>query len=440
MDLCDGPIFKLICLYAMPLIMSGILQLCFNAADMFVIGKFGSTESLGAVGTTGSLCHFIVTVFMGVSVGTNVLVARFFGAKDDAALKRTVHTSIALAGLFGVMLIGLGLLVSGPILRLMRVPETVYPKSELYMAIICLGFPFSMLYNFGAAVLNAVGDTRHPLLYLIISGISNVTLNILFVVGFHWDVAGVAIATIVSQALSAFLVLRNLARCKDACRLRRSDLRIDWPTALELVRIGVPAGFQGAFFSISNMVIQSGVNTLGPIALAGNTAASTIEGFVWVAGFSFTQTSTSFLGQNLGGRRFDRILSAHRLCLLCGFVVDTVLGAIILFFGRYAMEMYTGDPSAIEWGMQRLRFMLLTYGFCALMDISSGSLRGLGKSLVPAITTLLCTCAFRVFWVLFIFPRHQQLWFLMLAMPISWVLAAIINFMTFHFAYKSIAR
>lgn len=440
MDLCEGPLFKQICVYAAPVLVSGILQLCFNAADMLVIGRFGSPESLGAVGTTGALCHFIVTVFMGVSVGTNVLAARYFGARDEKSMQRTVHTSIAFAALCGVLLIGIGLLVSGPILRLMQVPDSVYPRSVLYMGIICLGFPFSMLYNFGAAVLNAVGDTRHPLVYLVMAGVANVLLNLLFVIGFHWDVAGVAIATIVSQGISAALVLRNLARCEDSCRLHWRRLRIDWPTTLELVKIGVPAGFQGAFFSLSNMVIQGGVNTLGPLALAGNTAAGTIEGFVWVAGFSFNQAATSFIGQNLGGKRYDRIVRSHYLCLLCGFMVDTIIGSAIQLFGTSAMHFYTSDPEVVAWGMQRLRFMLVTYGICALMDISTGSLRGLGKSLQPAITTLAFTCVFRVLWVFFVFPLKRELWLVMLAMPISWVLAAIINMLNFHFAFMSVMR
>ena len=427
MDMCRGPLFRQIVVFSVPLILSGILQLLFNAADLIVIGRFASHEALAAVGATSSLTTLIINVFMGLSLGTNVLVANYYGAKDRKNVSRTVHTAILLSTAGGVFLALLGILLAKPMLLLMATPENILPKSCLYMWIYFVGMPCIMLYNFGSAVLRAVGDTRRPLYFLMFAGVVNVLLNLFFVLCFHMDVAGVALATVISQAIASLLVLKCLVDARDACRVRFRALRIDFPILRNMMWIGLPAGIQGMFFSISNMTIQSSVNSFGSLAIAGNTAASSLEGFVYVGSVAYHQTIVSFAGQNLGGMRYDRIRKSIFYCFFCGAFVCTLIGYGFFFCGGPLLAVYNSDPQVILWGMLRTKILFTTYFLCAVMDVISGALRGLGHSLMPAVVTLIGVCVLRVLWVCFIFPLDPTMENLMLSYPVTWIITSLAN-------------
>ena len=426
-DMCRGPLFRQIVLFSVPLMLSGILQLLFNAADLIVIGRFASHEALAAVGATSSLTALIVNVFMGLSVGTNVLVANFYGAKDRKSVSRTVHTAVLIAIIGGIILAGVGIALATPLLRLMATPEDVIDKSSLYMWIYFAGMPFIMLYNFGSAVLRATGDTRRPLYYLLLAGIVNVILNLFFVLVCGMDVAGVALATVASQGIAAILVLRCLRDARDACRLKMRTLRIDQPILKQMLWIGLPAGIQGMFFSLSNITIQSSVNSFGSLALAGNTAAVSLEGFVYIGSNAFHQTVVSFTGQNLGGAQYDRIRRSILYCALCSSAVAIILGYGFFLYGRALLSVYNSTPEVISWGMLRMNILFTTYFLCGIMDVMSGALRGLGHSVMPAVITLLGVCVLRIVWVYTVFPLHPTMENLMLSYPITWGITAAAN-------------
>lgn len=428
MNLTEGPLFKQTLVFTLPILLSGLLQLCFNAADMIVVGRFASEISLAAVGSTGSLCNLIITIFMGLSVGANVVVANHFGAKDRKGVSRAAHTSIAVSLIGGLLMMAIGLLVAKPMLNLMDVPkDTVLPKSCLYMWIYCCGIPANLLYNFGSAILRAVGDTKSPLRYLTLAGIVNVLLNLLFVIVFRMDVAGVAIATIASQAISALLIMRNLAHSREACRISYKLLRIDPAILKNLVRIGLPAGIQSSLFSIANMTIQSGVNSLGPEVMAGNASASNIEGFIYVATAAYYQAVTTFVGQNYGAGNYRRIVSSFFYCTLSAIAVNIFCAIIVLFVAPELVGIYNKNPAVIAAGVSRLRLLAFWYIGCSVMDNITGALRGLGHSIRPAIVTLGGACLLRVLWVLFAFPYHKTLPFLLICFPLSWVVVSTVN-------------
>ena len=441
MDLCHGPLFGQIVVFSVPLMLSGILQLLFNATDLIVIGRLAPHEALAAVGSTGSLTGLIVNVFMGLSVGTNVLVANYYGARDRKMTSRTVHTAILMAMVGGVVLGILGILLARPLLLLMGTPENVLPKACLYMWIYFGGMPFIILYNFGSAVMRAVGDTRRPLYFLAFAGVINVGLNLFFVLVFKMDVAGVALGTVIAQAVASWLVLRCLRNARDACRLRYRSLRIDPVILKRMLWIGLPAGIQGTFFSISNMTIQSSVNSFGSFAIAGNTAASSLEGFVYIGASALHQAAVSFAGQNLGGKCYGRILRSLRYCILCAAVMCLVLGLGFLLFGSSLLSLYNTNPEVIDWGMLRMKILLTTCFLCGVMDVISGGLRGLGHSVMPAVVTLLGVCVFRVFWVCAIFPLYPTMGNLMLSYPISWLLTGLVNgFYLYRVCQKLLGR
>ncbi len=427
MDLTEGPLFRQTVVYTLPLALSGLLQLGFHTADMIVVGRYASAASLAAVGSTGSLCIFLVMLFCGLAVGANVVVANFFGARDHRNLSRAAHTSVLLSiiGGFSVMLIAL--VASRPLLRLMGVPQEILGKSCLYMWIYCIGIPPLFLYNFGSAILRAVGDTKSPLYYLTVSGITNVLLNLLLVIVFKLDVAGVAIATVISQVVSAFLILRNLSRPHSACRIRRKLLRIDLPILRNLVRIGLPAGIQSVLYSVANMTIQSGVNTFGPKGMAGNAASASLEGVIHIFTSAYYQSVTTFVSQNYGAGKFNRIVASFWHCLWSPVAMNLLFAGVITLLAPTLVSIYNPDPEVVDFGASRLKFIALTYVFCTLMDVITGTLRGLGHSVRPAIVTLVGACLLRILWVLFVFPHHKTLPFLILCFPISWVAVSILN-------------
>ena len=439
-DMCSGPLTGKILLFYIPLMFSGILQLMFNAADIVVVGQFAGNEALAAVGSTGSLTNLIINLFLGLSVGANVLVARFYGAGQDRELKEMVQTAIATAFGAGVVLIFVGFLVSRPALALMGTPEDVISHSVLYMRIYFAGMPFMMVYNFGSAVLRAVGDTRRPLYYLMLAGVVNVLLNLAFVVWFSMGVAGVAAATVISQAISAVLVVRCLVRTDSAYRLVWEGMRIYPDKLVKMVRIGIPAGMQGALFSISNVLIQSSVNSFGSIAMAGNTAAQNLEGFVYTSMNSLHQTCISFTGQNYGARQYRRIGKILLICQGCVIAVGLLMGNGVYLAGGTLLQLYSPDPEVIQYGVLRLFYICTTYALCGMMDVMVGALRGMGYGVMPMLVSLTGACLFRVIWIMTVFRAHHSLEVLYVSYPISWGLTFGVHLLCFLIVYRRILR
>ncbi len=439
-DMCNGPLLGKIMIFYIPLMLSGILQLLFNAADIVVVGRFAGNEALAAVGSTSSLTNLIVNLFIGLSVGANVLVARFYGAKQDEELKETVQTAIGTAVAGGVILIFLGFFLSKPALGWMGTPEDVINHSVLYMRIYFAGMPFMMVYNFGSAVLRAVGDTKRPLYYLLIAGVVNVVLNLIFVITFSMGVAGVATATVVSQAISAALVVRCLIRTDSAYRLELQGIRIVPDKLLKMVQIGVPAGMQGALFSISNVLIQSSVNSFGSVAMAGNTAASNIEGFVYTAMNAFHQAAISFSGQNYGARKYKRIRKVLLICEVMVVVVGALMGNVAYLFGGTLLKLYTVDPEVIEYGILRMRIICTPYFLCGMMDVAVGALRGMGYAIMPMLVSLTGACLLRVVWIYTIFQSYRTLECLYFSYPISWGLTFAVHLVCFVIVFRKLLK
>ena len=436
-DMCNGPLLGKIMIFYIPLMLSGILQLLFNAADIVVVGRFAGNEALAAVGSTSSLTNLIVNLFIGLSVGANVLVARFYGAKQDEELKETVQTAIGTAVAGGVILIFLGFFLSKPALGWMGTPEDVINHSVLYMRIYFAGMPFMMVYNFGSAVL---GDTKRPLYYLLIAGVVNVVLNLIFVITFSMGVAGVATATVVSQAISAALVVRCLIRTDSAYRLELQGIRIVPDKLLKMVQIGVPAGMQGALFSISNVLIQSSVNSFGSVAMAGNTAASNIEGFVYTAMNAFHQAAISFSGQNYGARKYKRIRKVLLICEVMVVVVGALMGNVAYLFGGTLLKLYTVDPEVIEYGILRMRIICTPYFLCGMMDVAVGALRGMGYAIMPMLVSLTGACLLRVVWIYTIFQSYRTLECLYFSYPISWGLTFAVHLVCFVIVFRKLLK
>ncbi|MCR5250158.1 MAG: MATE family efflux transporter [Lachnospiraceae bacterium] len=435
-DMCADPLMPKLLVFSIPLILSGILQLLFNSADMIIIGRFAQTpelaeSGLAAIGATAALINFFVNVIIGVSVGCNVIVARYYGAKKDSEVRGAVHTSIALCLLLGVSVGIPAMLLCKPILILMKTPENVLDQAVLYMRIYFAGLPVIMLYNFGSAILRAIGDTKRPLYYLTAAGIINVLMNLFFVLVLKMNVEGVALATVLSQTISAFLVLRSLMRSDAAYRLELRKLRIDRRLAAKIMGIGLPAGVQGMVFSLSNMLIQSSVNSFGSTAMAGNTAAGNLEGFVYTSMNSIYQTSISFTSQNLGGGFYKRINKILAYCLLIVSAVGLIMGYSFYFAGRTLLGLYSQDPHVVDYGMIRMRVIMTSYLLCGIMDVLCGSLRGLGYGMLPMVVSLLGACGFRVFWIFTIFRAYHDLTVLYVSYPISWALTASVHLICF---------
>ena len=422
MDMTQGRLLTQVLVFALPIMLSGILQLLFNAADTIVVGRFAGNEALAAVGSVGSLNNMIISLFIGLSVGANVLVARYTGSRNDRAVSDTVHTSVLLSLAGGVLLMIIGVALARPLLELMGSPEDVIDLAVLYVRIIFLGMPVQMLYNFCAAILRAVGDTQRPLYYLTIAGVVNVLLNLVFVILFHLSVAGVALATIISQAISALLVTSALLNMEGPTRLFLNRLRIHPGKLREIIRIGLPAGIQSSVFSLSNVVIQSSVNSFGSVVIAGNAASSNVGNFVYQAMNTFQQAITCFAGQNIGARKPRRIVSAMKVCMFWAVSFGLVLGMLSCVFGTQLLSLFSADPAVIAAGMERQIIVCAPYFLCGMMDVMTGALRGIGYSLLPMIVSILGACAFRLFWVFTVFAAYPTLPCLMLSYPVSWLL------------------
>lgn len=423
-DMTNGPILEKLLRFSIPLILSSLLQLLFNAADIIVVGRFAGDNSLAAVGSTGSLINLLVNLFMGLSIGTNVVVANFFGAGNSKQIKASIHTAILLSILSGIILTLIGVPLAKPILTLMKAPKEVLNLAAIYLRIYFSGMTATMIYNFGSAILRAKGDTQRPLFILFISGLLNVILNLIFVIIFKMDVSGVALATIISQLLSAILIIAILIKEKDDFHLDLKQLKINIPIFLKIVKIGIPAGFQGIMFSFSNIIIQSSINSFGATLIAGNSAACNLEGFVYTSMNGFSQGALTFCSQNYGAGKIKRIKKVVWESQLSIIVIGSLLSTIFLLFRRSLLGFYTSNPQVIEEGISRMWVIFSTYFLCGMMDSMSSSIRGIGHSLPPVIMSMLGACVFRIIWLLTIFqiPTFHTPFIIFLSYPISWIL------------------
>ena len=422
MDMTEGPLTTKIIKFTIPVMLSGILQLLFNTADVIVVGRFTGKTALAAVGSTGSLINLLVSLFMGLSIGTNVLVARYQGARDDKSVSETVHTSIALGVIGGLILLIIGIAATRPLLEMMATPEDVIDQSTIYMRILFLGMPLNLILNFGAAVLRAIGDTKRPLYYLTIAGIINLFLNIFLVTVFSLGVAGVAIATVISEGVSCVLILLCLKHETGAIRLYFNRIKINPSKCVDIMKIGLPAGLQGCIFSISNVLIQSSVNSFGSTVMAGNTAASNIEGFVYVSMNSLHQTCISFTSQNFGAGKFKRIRKVLINCLVIVAITGLVLGNSAYFFGKFLLSAYNNEAEVISYGLIRLSIISTMYFLCGLMDVMVGAMRGIGYSILPMIVSLIGACGLRIVWIYTVFVQFRTLDILFISYPVTWTI------------------
>lgn len=426
-DMINGPLLSKILQFAFPMMLSGILQLLFNAADIIVVGRFSGKEALAAVGATSALTSLLITVFVGLSVGTNVLVAKYIGARDTKNIKDSVHTSITVSILCGVLLIFVGFFLSEPILKAMGTPSNVLDKAAIYMKIYFASMPGVMLYNFGSAVLRAVGDTKRPLYYLTFAGVINVICNLFFVIILKWGVEGVATATAISQMISGLLVLICLIRSDGVYSVEIKDLNIKPALLWKIIKIGLPAGLQGALFSISNVLIQSSVNTFGSVGIAGSAAAGNIEGFIWISMDAFYQADLCFTSQNIGAKKYSRINKIAFLNCAVVTVIGTVLGVAVTVFSKDLINIYNSDLNVIEFGARRLLFIALPSAIGGIMDVLAGSIRGLGYSILPTVVSLTGACGLRVIWIFTVFAMNPTPDVLFFSYPATWTITALCN-------------
>ena len=439
-DMCNGTIMDKLISFSLPLMLSGILQLMFNAVDIIVVGRFSGSQSLAAVGSTTALINMFTNLFIGISLGANVLAARFYAAKREKEMSETVHTAITLALISGIVMAFVGVIFSRFALELMDTPDDVIGLSTLYMRIYFLGMPFFMLYNYGAAILRAVGDTKRPLFFLVAAGVINAGLNLLLVIVFDMGVAGVAIGTIVSQMISSILVLRCLCRSEGSYKLSFSKLRIRGIYMKQIFQVGIPAGIQSTVINFSNVLLQSSVNSFGSTAMAGYTAANNIFGFLYVTVNSVTQTCMSFTSQNYGAgksKRMDKVLID---CIIISMVTALTLGCSACFFGPELLKIYTKDTDVIRCGMEILSYTTVPYFLCGIMDLFPGALRGMGHSGVPMILSVIGTVGTRIVWIFGIFPHHRSLAILFISYPVSWILTIIMQVICFYFVRRKVHR
>ena len=437
-DMCNGSILDKLVSFSIPLMLSGILQLLFNAVDIIVVGQFTGNEALAAVGSTTALINVFVNLFIGISLGASVLAARFYATGQEKEMSETVHTSITLALISGIAMGIIGVIAAKGALELMDTPDNVLNLSTLYMRIYFMGMPFFMLYNYGAAILRAVGDTKRPLLFLIISGATNVLLNLLLVIQFHLGVAGVAIATVISQCISCILVLRCLYLSDGSYQLRFNKLGMKTRYVKQIFQIGIPAGIQSTIINFSNVLLQSSVNSFGSVAMAGYTAANNILGFLYVSVNSITQSCMSFTSQNYGVRKFKRMDKVLLECLGLTVIVALVLGGGSYLFGAELMHIYTKSTKVIECGVDIMLYTTVTYFLCGIMDLLPGALRGMGHSTVPMILSVIGTVGTRIVWIYVIFPCHRSLDFLFISYPVSWLLTIVMQVICFYFVRKKV--
>ncbi len=439
-NMLEGPLLGPIFLFAMPLFITSVLQLAFNAVDIIVVGKFTGHHALAAVGATGPVINLLVTMFMGISIGASVIMGQNVGARDFKNARDTLHTAIGISILGGILVLFAGIFTAMPLLRLMQTPPEVIELSGEYLKIYYIGMPGFMVYNFGSALLRAIGDSRRPMYFLTISGIFNVICNLIFVIVFKMGVAGVAIATSISQYIAAALIVASLLKADGYMKLSFDKIRISKDKALGMMKIGLPAGFQGALFSISNILIQSGINSFGSVVMAGNTAAGNLEGFVYMGMNAVYQTSLSFTSQNMGAKQYDRVKKIFWTCVGVVIVVGLVLGVGAWLLGDKLLRLYTDEPEVIKYGVERLGVVSATYFLCGIMDTMVGGLRGMGYSITPMIISLTAVCILRMIWIATIFQSIHTPVILYLSYPVSWTVAAIGNYVNYLYAMKKLDK
>ena len=434
----EGPIFSKLLKFSIPLIFSSLLQLLFNAADIVVVGRFAGDNALAAVGSTGSLINLLVNLFQGLSIGTNVVAAHYFGANRKSELKETVHTAMLLSIYSGIIMTAVGVTFAVPILKLMQAPHEVLTLASVYLKIYFGGITATMIYNFGSALLRAVGDTQRPLYILFLAGIINVILNLIFVIIFHLDVAGVAWATVISQTISAILVVIILLKENEEYSLEIKNIKINMHIFTKIVKVGIPAGFQGIMFSFSNVIIQSFVNSFGSVLIAGNSAACNLEGFIYTSMNGFSQGALTFCSQNMGARKIDRIKKIVWISQLSIIVLGATMSGLFLLFGHQLLGIYTKSPEVIEAGLLRCKVIFTTYYLCGIMDSMANSIRGMGHSLMPVIVTIFGACIFRLIWLFTFFqiPAFHTPLVIFLSYPLSWTITYIAHLI----CYKKILK
>lgn len=437
-DMCNGTLMDKLIVFAVPLMISGVLQLMFNAVDIIVVGQYSGSQSLAAVGSTTALINIFTNLFIGISMGVNVLAARFYAAGQDQQMSETVHTAILVALISGVIMTFVGVGMARWALEVMATPDDVIDLSTLYMRIYFLGMPFFMLYNYGAAILRAVGDTRRPLLFLIVAGITNAMLNVILVVKFHMAVEGVAIATVVSQLISCILVLRCLYQSESSYQLRFSKLRVNVSYLSQIFQVGIPAGIQSVVINFSNAMLQSSVNSFGSTAMAGYTAANNLLGFLYASVNSVTQACMSFTSQNYGVGKFKRMDRVLIDCALISVVFAGTLGTIFFVFGSEILQIYTKDPEVIKAGMEIISITTIPYFLCGIMDLFPGAMRGMGRSGVPMILSIIGTVGTRIVWIYGIFPLHRSLFVLFISYPGSWLITIAMQVICFFIVRKQV--
>ncbi|MDO5422323.1 MAG: MATE family efflux transporter [Eubacteriales bacterium] len=438
--MCNGSIMDKLISFALPLMLSGILQLMFNAVDLIVVGRFSGSQALAAVGSTSALINLFTNLFIGISLGTNVLAARFFASDRAKEVSETVHTAITFALISGVVMVFVGFFFSRLALEIMGTPEDVIDQSVLYMRIYFMGMPFFMTYNYGAAVLRAVGDTKRPLFFLIIAGTLNAVLNMILVIVFDMGVAGVAIATVVSQMVSCILVLRCLYRSEGSYQFRFSKMMLKGYYLKQIFQVGIPAGLQSTVISFSNVLLQSSVNLFGASAMAGYTAANNILGFLYASINSVSQACMSFTSQNYGVGKYKRMDKVLIDCIILTVCIGLTLGCGAYLLGPEILKIYTKDPEVIQYGMDILSYTTVTYFLCGLMDLFPGAMRGMGHSAVPMVLSIIGTVGTRIVWIFGIFPHYHSLNFLFVSYPASWIISIILQVICFYFVRKKVQK
>ncbi len=441
-DMTSGPILPKLLKLALPLMLSSVLQLLFNAADIVVVGNFASDQSLAAVGSTSALVNLMTNLFLGLSTGANILTSHYMGAKDSEKVEKTIHTSILLSIISGAILTVVGVLFADKLLLLMKTPKDVLPLSTLYLRIYFAGMVAMMIYNFGSSILRSKGDTKRPLYFLTFAGVINVVLNLIFVIVLKMDVAGVALATVISQCVSAFLIILCLIRETDEFHFDLKKLSLDMAITKKLLSIGVPAGFQGVCFSLSNVVIQSSINSFGSIVMAGSAAAASIEGFIWVSMNAFSQGALTFVSQNIGAKKFSRVNKIAFISCACAAAAGLIFGNIAFLLAKPLLSIYDKRPEVIDAGVIRMQYVCCLYFLCGIMDCIVGSIRGMGYAVAPTIVSLLGACGLRILWIFTIFKieKYHTIAMLFLSYPLSWAITFLVHLACFYFMRKKFPK
>lgn len=440
MDMTTGVLFPKIISFALPLMLTGLLQIVYNAADVMVVGRFSGSIALAAVGATSTLVNLTLNLFIGLSMGSGVVVAKHIGANDTASVHRAVHSAMLLSVISGIVLGVVGIVIAPAALSAMGTPTEVLPLSVTYLRIFFLGTPASMIYNYGAAILRATGDSKRPLFILTASGITNVVLNLVFVIFFKMSVAGVALATIISQYISAICILYIFLNINSVIHLSPKKLRFYKNELKDIIRIGLPAGIQGSLFSLSNVIIQSSINSFGAIAIAGNTASGNIDSVIYTCCNAVSQTATTFASQNLGARQYRRIRKVYFNCLVTTMTISAIFCVLLLTLGPQILTIFSTDTAVIETGLIRLRLFGVTYIINSVLDVTTGQMRGLGKSVLPMIVTLAGVCGLRVIWVFTVFRMYRSLFVLYLSYPVSWLITGIVLVVIYAFTFRKLIK